>query len=87
MATFTVFSTGSCPYCTRAKGLITQLNHTVVEKRVDLDQTLMEEVQILVPNVRTVPQIFIGDYHIGGFDDLQKLVHEDQLNLIIDMAG
>jgi len=86
MAEFTIYTTGTCPYCTSAKGLLLQLNHTYVEKRVDLDDSLMKEIQERAPNVRTVPQIFVKDYRIGGYDDLRRFVDQKELDMIIDMA-
>ena len=68
-----MYSTGYCPYCTRAEMLLKQRGVADIEKiMVDEDPaqraTMMERT-----GRRTVPQIFIGDTHVGGFDDLSAL--------------
>ncbi|GAA4324733.1 glutaredoxin 3 [Pigmentiphaga soli] len=68
-----MYSTGYCPYCQRAEMLLKQRGVAEIEKiRVDmhpeLRQTMMERT-----GRRTVPQIYIGDTHVGGFDDLAAL--------------
>lgn len=76
-----VFSKSYCPYCTRAKGLLSTLN--ISFKAVELDnesngsaiQSYLEEVT----GQRTVPNIFIKGEHIGGCDDLLTLNSKNQL--------
>ncbi|HOB67039.1 glutaredoxin 3 [Ottowia sp.] len=68
-----MYSTGTCPYCIRAKQVLKAKGvERIDEIRVDLDpgqrQTMME-----ITGRRTVPQIFIGDTHVGGHDDLVAL--------------
>jgi glutaredoxin 3 len=68
-----MYTTQVCPYCIRAKNLLKQRGvDTIEEIRVDLHpaerQTMME-----ITGRRTVPQIFIGDTHVGGCDDLIDL--------------
>lgn len=68
-----MYCTGFCPYCTRAESLLAQRGVTNIEKiRIDTDpaqrSAMMEKT-----NRRTVPQIFIGDTHVGGYDDLAAL--------------
>lgn len=68
-----MYSTAVCPYCVRAERLLEQKGVTQIEKvRVDLDPERREEM-MRVTGRRTVPQIFIGDTHVGGFDDLAAL--------------
>lgn len=69
----TLYSTAVCPYCVRAERLLEAKGVTAIEKiRVDLDpeqrMRMMERT-----GRRTVPQIYIGDTHVGGFDDLYAL--------------
>lgn len=73
MAKVRMYSTGVCPYCNMAERLLTSKGVEHIEKlRVDTDPALREEMQERTGR-RTVPQIFIDDQHIGGFDDLAAL--------------
>lgn len=68
-----MYSTAVCPYCQRAEQLLRQRGVSSIEKiRVDLEPARRDEM-IEKTGRRTVPQIFIGDRHIGGFDDLAAL--------------
>ena len=68
-----MYSTGVCPYCMRAEQLLRARGITEIEKiRIDLDPARRDEM-IARTSRRTVPQIFIGDTHVGGFDDLAAL--------------
>jgi len=65
-----MYSTEMCGYCRRAEALLTARGVTEIEKlRVDLDPQLLAEM-VRTTGRRTVPQIFIGDRHVGGYDDL-----------------
>jgi glutaredoxin 3 len=73
MASVRMYSTAVCPYCTMAEKLLTSKGVSDIEKiRVDSDSALRDEM-VQRTGRRTVPQIFIGDRHIGGFDDLAAL--------------
>ncbi len=64
-----MYSTGVCPYCVRAEQLLRARGVTDIEKlRVDLEPELREQMMSRTGR-RTVPQIFIGDTHVGGCDD------------------
>ena len=69
MKKVTIYSTRICPYCVRAKNFFDKKEIPYEDIMVDQDpeqlQTMMEKSQR-----QSVPQIFIGDYHVGGFDDL-----------------
>ena len=68
-----MYSTGVCPYCVRAENLLKARGVTDIEKiRVDLDPSRLTEMMERTSR-RTVPQIFIGDTHVGGCDDLIAL--------------
>ena len=75
-----IYTTGICPYCVRAKQLLQRKGASYQEIRVDQDAeqfaTMMERSQ----GRRSVPQIFIGDYHVGGFDDLSELNTDGKLD-------
>ena len=69
-----MYSTEVCPYCQRAKALLKQRGVESIEDiRVDLDPTQRAKMFELTGGRRTVPQIFIGNTHVGGCDDLIAL--------------
>jgi glutaredoxin 3 len=72
MATVRVYSTAFCPYCVMAKRLLDSKGVAYQEIRVDQDLERRSEMMTLSGR-RTVPQIFVGDTHVGGFDDLSSL--------------
>lgn len=79
MAKVEIYTTNYCPYCVRAKMLLTgkKVDFTEIEVKSDEDrQALVQKAN----GMRTVPQIFINDEHIGGFDDLNKLNTEKKLD-------
>ena len=68
-----MYSTAVCPFCQRAEMLLRQRGVTEIEKiRIDLDPA-QRDAMMSRTGRRTVPQIFIGDHHVGGFDDLAAL--------------
>ena len=77
MKTVIIYSTEYCPYCVHAKQLFDSLKVLYQEIRVDNDDKMKEQM-IQRSGRRTVPQIFIGNEHVGGFDDL-KALHEKGL--------
>ena len=73
MAAVKMYTTQVCPYCLRAKALLKQRGvDQIHEVRVDLDPAERDRM-IEITGRRTVPQIFIGDTHVGGHDDLVAL--------------
>lgn len=69
----TMYTTQVCPYCLRAKALLKERGVTAIDEvRVDLDPAARDAMMERTGR-RTVPQIFIGDAHIGGCDDLIAL--------------
>jgi glutaredoxin 3 len=74
-----MYATGWCPYCDRARELLTQKGLAFKEIDVDEDAKLREQM-ISRSGRRTVPQIFIGAKHIGGCDDLYALDAGGQLD-------
>ena len=79
MASVVIYTKPSCPYCVAAKNLLTQRGYEYSEMRIDLDADLREEMLARSAGRRTVPQIFIDEKHIGGFDDLQAADRAGQL--------
>ncbi|HJW01740.1 MAG TPA: glutaredoxin 3 [Azospira sp.] len=69
-----MYSTAVCPYCIRAEQLLKSRGVVEIEKvRVDLEPERRDEMMAKSGGKRTVPQIFIGDTHVGGCDDLYAL--------------
>ncbi len=81
----TLYVSDWCPYCTRAKGLLTQKQVAFSEINVEDDAKLREEM-IARSSQRTVPQIFIGDKHVGGCEDLFELDRSGELDRLIQGA-
>ncbi len=81
-APVTVYTSDWCPYCRRAKDLLTQKNVVFSEINVD-DEPGFREEMIARSSRRTVPQIFIGDTHVGGCDDLIELDRSGGLDRLI----
>ncbi len=68
-----MYTTAVCPYCIRAKQLLKARGVTEIEEiRIDLDPA-QREAMMEKTKRRTVPQIYIGDFHVGGCDDLMAL--------------
>lgn len=79
-----MYATAVCPYCVRAEGLLRRKGVTEIEKvRIDTDQARRDEMMERTGGRRTVPQIYIGDYHVGGCDDLFALDHEGKLEPLL----
>ena len=81
----TLYVSDWCPYCERARGLFAQKKVEFSEINVEDDAKLREEM-IARSNRRTVPQIFIGDKHVGGCDDLFELDRSGELDRLIQGA-
>jgi glutaredoxin 3 len=74
-----------CPYCRRARDLLTGKNANLSEINVEDDIKFREEM-IARSNRRTVPQIFVGDKHVGGCDDLFELDRSGELDRLLQGA-
>ncbi len=73
MANITMYCTAVCPYCIRAEMLLTQRGITHIDKiRIDVNPELRAQMMERTGR-RTVPQIYIDDLHVGGYDDLAAL--------------
>ena len=77
-----IYLAGWCPYCQRARGLLSKKGIQVREIDVDDDPKLREEM-IARSSRRTVPQVFIGEKHVGGCDDLFALDARGELDRLI----
>ena len=84
MSAVQMYTTQVCPVCVRAKALLKQRGVQEIEEiRVDLDPT-QRDLMVARTGRRTVPQIFIGQTHVGGCDDLMAL---DQRGGLLPMLG
>jgi glutaredoxin 3 len=81
----TLYMSDWCPYCARARGLLTQKNVVFSEINVEDDLKFREEM-IARSSRQTVPQIFIGDRHVGGCDELFELDRSGELDRLIQGA-
>lgn len=77
-----VYSGRLCTYCMAAKRLLDKKGVEYEEIMVDSDPTLRTEMERLSQR-QTVPQIFIGDHHVGGYDDLAELHREGKLDELL----
>lgn len=78
----TVYTTSQCPYCIAAKQLLTRKGFEF--KEIDVSDPALRDMLIKKSQGRkTVPQIFIGDLHVGGFDDLSALERAGELDKLV----
>ena len=83
MAKVEIYSGAYCPYCDRAKALLTRKGVPFTEYKVDEDDSKREEMLGRANGRRTTPQIFINDAHIGGCDDLHALESKGELDQLL----
>ena len=84
MAVITMYATGMCPYCVQAERLLAAKGVTDIAKvRVDIEPARRDEMMQRTRR-RTVPQIYIGDYHVGGYDDLVALDRAGKLDPLLE---
>ena len=84
MPQITMYATAVCPYCVNAERLLRSKGVTDITKiRVDLEPEKRMEMMERTHR-RTVPQIYIGDYHVGGCDDLHALDRAGQLDALLN---
>ncbi|GGC67671.1 glutaredoxin 3 [Undibacterium terreum] len=81
-ATVTVYSTNTCPYCVMAKHLLGAKGAAMTEIDVGSDYEQLQQMMARSGR-RTVPQIFIGDVHVGGYDDLLALDRQGKLDTML----
>ena len=86
MKEVTIYTTRLCPFCYQAKGLLKELNVSFNEISVDFNPQLREEM-VAKAGKTSVPQIWIGDSHIGGCDDLYELERNNKLNELIGLEN
>jgi glutaredoxin 3 len=77
-----VYSTGWCPYCVRARALLERKGLPFREIKIDENPAEREAMLARSGGRRTVPQIFVGDHHVGGFDELYALDKAGKLDAL-----
>jgi len=82
MPEITIYTSNLCPFCTMAKRLLSSKGVSYTELNVDTTPGLREEMMQRT-NRRTVPKIYIGEQHIGGFDDLRALDLKKELDPLL----
>ncbi|MDE2182157.1 MAG: glutaredoxin 3 [Alphaproteobacteria bacterium] len=78
-----IYTTPICPYCVRAKALLTKKGVSFEEIDVYMDADARDEMLAQTCGARTVPQIFIGDRHVGGCDQLYELERAGELDPLL----
>ena len=78
-----MYTKGFCPYCVRAKQLLAAKGVPTVEIAIDMDAPRRQEMIQRANGRTTVPQIFIGERHVGGCDDLYALERAGKLNALL----
>ena len=82
-----VYSTAVCPYCVAAKNLLKSKGLEWTEVRVDTDPAQRDAMLTRSGGRRTVPQIFINDRHVGGYDDLVAADRSGKLAELLEQAA
>ena len=81
-----MYSTRFCPYCVRARFLLDSKNVDYTDIGVDAKPALRRET-LEKSGRHTVPQIWIGEHHVGGYDDLARLEHQGQLDELLKQVS
>ncbi len=82
MAKVSIYATAVCPYCVMAERLLVSKGVSVTKIRIDLDVEKRVEMMERTGR-RTVPQIYIDEYHVGGYDDLSALDRAGKLDNLL----
>ena len=78
-----IYTKSYCPSCVKAKQLLKNKNIVTTEVDITNNESLIEEMLMKSQGRKTVPQIFIDDFHVGGFDDLYALNNKGELDKIL----
>ncbi len=87
MSKIEVYSTAVCPYCVAAKNLLKSRGLEWVELRIDTDAVQRDTMLARSGGRRTVPQIFVNDQHVGGYDDLVAADRSGKLTQLLELAA
>jgi glutaredoxin 3 len=78
-----IYSSAFCPYCTWAKKMLESKQVDYKEIRIDQVEGAQQEMLSMSSGMMTVPQIFIGDFHVGGYTDMVKLDQDGKLDTLL----
>lgn len=81
--TIDIYTKFACPFCVRAKHLLTSKGASFNEYDITMGGEKRDEMMARAPSAMTVPQIFIGEVHVGGSDDLAALEREGKLDALL----
>ena len=84
MKNVTIYMGPMCSYCDAAKRLLNKKNIPFKEINIALEEGKMEEMLKKSNGMKTIPQIFIEDFHIGGYDELRALENKGELDKLIN---
>jgi glutaredoxin 3 len=87
MSKIEVYSTAVCPYCVAAKNLLKSKGLEWSELRIDTDAAQREAMLTRSGGRRSVPQIFVNDQHVGGYDDLVAADRSGKLKQLLELAA
>ncbi|MBB6247631.1 glutaredoxin 3 [Rhodanobacter sp. A1T4] len=87
MSKIEVYSTAVCPYCVSAKNLLKAKGLEWTEVRIDTDPAQRDAMLTRSGGRRTVPQIFVNDQHVGGFDDLVAADRSGKLTQLLELSA
>jgi glutaredoxin 3 len=87
MSKIELYSTAVCPYCVSAKNLLKAKGLEWTEVRIDTDPAQRDAMLTRSGGRRTVPQIFVNDQHVGGFDDLLAADRSGQLAQLLELSA
>ena len=80
-----IYTGPMCNFCSAAKHLLNKKKVSYTEFDIAVDQSKRQEMQEKTNGARTIPQIFIGDHHVGGNVELQTLEREGKLDSLVDI--
>jgi glutaredoxin 3 len=86
MANVVMYTTAWCPYCVRARRLLDAKGIHYTDIRVDAEPERRTEMEARASGRTSVPQIFIDDLHVGGFDELAELDVEGRLDPLLGLS-
>ena len=86
MPDVTIYCTTYCPYCVRAKKLLDNKNIQYTEINLDTNPERRTEMEERAHGRTSVPQIFIDNHHVGGFDDMVELDMDDELDPLLGIS-
>ena len=86
MQKIVIYTGPMCNYCSAAKHLLDKKKVNYTEFDIAVDPSKMQEMQERTKGARTIPQIFIGETYVGGYNELKSLEREGKLNSLLDIS-